>query len=133
MRISDWSSDVCSSDLFDKAGFTGNPLEDGTLDRFRTLKIDISKLTLEAVKEAGVTSKEGLRAKNFWTLRLVYWLYGRRRQPTVSWLNRKFAKRPELADAHIPARNGGQSFGETADMPAEDRKRDVQGKGVAGR
>src|SRR3546814_11151285 len=72
MRISDWSSDVCSSDLFDKAGFTGNPLEDGTLDRFRTLKIDISKLTLEAVKEAGVTSKEGLRAKNFWTLGLVY-------------------------------------------------------------
>ena len=67
----------------EKAGYTTNPLEDGTLSKYRTLKIDISKLTLEAVKAMGLTSKEGLRCKNFWTLGLVYWLYGRSRQSTT--------------------------------------------------
>ena len=46
------------------------------------LEIDISKLTLEAVKDIGLDTKEALRCKNFWTLGLIYWLYGRDREPT---------------------------------------------------
>ncbi len=103
----------------DKAGFTTNPLEDGTLEKFRALKIDISKLTIEAVKELGLTSKEGLRCKNFWTLGLVYWLYGRDRGATTEWLKKKFAKRPDIADANIAALNAGHAFAETAEMPGE--------------
>ena len=103
----------------EKAGFKENPLEDDTLDKFRTLKIDISKLTLEAVKPLGLTSKEGLRCKNFWTLGLIYWLYGRDRTPTTEWLKSKFAKRPEIADANIAALNAGHAFAETAEMPGE--------------
>ena len=102
-----------------KAGFETNPLEDDTLEKYRTLKIDISKLTLEAVKELGLTSKEGLRCKNFWTLGLVYWLYGRSRKPTIEWLRQKFAARPEIADANIAALNAGHAFAETAEMPGE--------------
>jgi 2-oxoglutarate ferredoxin oxidoreductase subunit alpha len=100
-----------------KAGFEVSPLEDDTLDKFRTLKIDISKHTLEAVKELGLTSKEGLRCKNFWTLGLVYWLYDRDRGPTVDWLNAKFKNRQEIADANIAALNAGHAFAETAEMP----------------
>lgn len=103
----------------EKAGYATNPLEDGTLTKYRTLKIDISKLTLEAVKEMGVTSKEGLRCKNFWTLGLVYWLYGRSRQSTIDWLTRRFANRPEIAKANIAALNAGHAFAETAEMPGE--------------
>ncbi len=103
----------------EKAGYTTNPLEDGTLDKFRTLKIDISKLTLEAVKEFGLTSKEGLRCKNFWTLGLVYWLYGRSRKSTTEWLQRRFASRPEIANANVAALNAGHAFAETAEMPGE--------------
>lgn len=103
----------------EKAGFENNPLEDDTLDKFRTLKIDISKLTLETVKPMGLTSKEGLRCKNFWTLGLVYWLYGRDRTPTSEWLKAKFAERPEIADANIAALNAGHAFAETAEMPGE--------------
>jgi 2-oxoglutarate ferredoxin oxidoreductase subunit alpha len=103
----------------EKAGYTTNPLEDGTLTKYRTLKIDISKLTLEAVKALGLTSKEGLRCKNFWTLGLVYWLYGRSRQSTIDWLQRRFASRPEIANANIAALNAGHAFAETAEMPGE--------------
>ena len=101
----------------EKAGYTSNPLEDGTLKKYRALKIDISKLTLEAVKDMGLTSKEGLRCKNFWTLGLVYWLYGRSRKSTVEWLERRFANRPEIAKANVAALNAGHAFAETAEMP----------------
>ena len=103
----------------EKAGFASNPLEDKSLDKFRTLKIDISKMTLEAVKDLGLTSKEALRCKNFWTLGLVYWLYGRSRKPSTDWLMQKFAKRPEIANANIAALNAGHAFAETAEMPGE--------------
>ena len=48
----------------EKAGYEENPLEDGTLDNFRLIEIDISKLTLAAVQGIEVTQKEALRAKN---------------------------------------------------------------------
>ena len=100
-----------------KAGFAENPLEDDSLDAFRKIDIDISKLTLEALKESGLNKKESLRCKNLWTLGLVYWLFGRDRQATVDWLNQKFAKRQDIADANIAALNAGHAFGETAEMP----------------
>ena len=70
-----------------RAGFTANPLEDKTLDGYRVIEIDMSALTMEAVKESGLGKKEALRSKNLWTLGLVYWMYGRDRQPTIlRWL-----------------------------------------------
>jgi len=102
-----------------KAGYTTNPLEDGTLDPYRTVKVDISALTMEAVKESGVSKKEALRCKNLWTLGLVYWMYDRDRQPTVDWLHQKFAKRPDLTAANVAALNAGHAFGETAEMSGD--------------
>tara|TARA_B100000676_G_scaffold307696_1_gene366754 strand:- start:464 stop:2332 length:1869 start_codon:yes stop_codon:yes gene_type:complete len=104
---------------YEKAGCASDPLEDDTLAKYRVVKIDISKLTLEAVKDFEVTSKEGLRCKNFWTLGLVYWLYGRSREATTAWLREKFAKIPQIAEANISALNAGHAFGETAEMPGE--------------
>ena len=102
-----------------KAGYDSNPLEDGTIESYRTIKIDISKLTLNAVEGTGVTQKEGLRAKNLWTLGLLCWMYGRDRQPTTDWLNQRFAKQPEVAKANIAALNAGHAYGETAELPSE--------------
>ncbi|MDP6563443.1 MAG: 2-oxoacid:acceptor oxidoreductase subunit alpha [Alphaproteobacteria bacterium] len=101
-----------------KAGFTEDPLANGSLDDFQVLSIDISKLTLESVKEFGLGNKEALRSKNMWTLGLVYWLYDRDRQPTLDWLRDKFAKRGNIADANIAAINAGHAFGETAELPS---------------
>ena len=99
-----------------KAGFESDPLEDGSLDEYKKVKLDITKMTLEAVKDTGLSKKEAQRCKNFWTLGLVYWLYGRSRQPTIDWLNEKFAKRPELIEANVAALNAGHAFGETAEL-----------------
>ena len=102
-----------------KAGYQDDPLRGDDLAAFRVLEVDMSRLTLEAVKDFGLTKKEGLRCKNMWALGLVYWLFGRKRRATVDWLSEKFAKRPELAQANIAALNAGHAFGETAELSAD--------------
>ena len=102
-----------------KAGYAQNPLDDNSLEGYRLVKIDMSRLTVEAVKEFGLSNKEGLRSKNMWALGLVYWMYGRKRQASVDWLNKKFASKPDIANSNIAALNAGHAFGETAEMPAE--------------
>jgi 2-oxoglutarate ferredoxin oxidoreductase subunit alpha len=99
-----------------KAGYETSPLANGELDRYRSIEIDISNLTLEAVREFGLSRKEALRCKNLLALGLVYWMYGRDRQPTIDWLNEKFAAQPSLAAANIAALNAGHAFGETAEL-----------------
>jgi 2-oxoglutarate/2-oxoacid ferredoxin oxidoreductase subunit alpha len=100
-----------------KAGYDKNPLEDGSMAKYRVFGIDISAMTLESVKAHGLSNKDALRCKNMWTLGLVFWLYGRDRQSTIEGLREKFAKRPELAESNIAALNAGHAFGETAELP----------------
>lgn len=100
-----------------KAGYAANPLDDGSLADYRVMAIDISKLTLQAVKECAVTKKEGLRAKNLWTLGLLYWMYDRDLRPTIDWLGAKFKAAPNIAAANIACLKAGHAFGETAELP----------------
>lgn len=99
-----------------KAGYKSNPLEDGTVAPYQMLKLEVSRLTLEAVSELGLSRKDGLRCKNFWTLGLLLWMFDRRRAPVQEWLERKFAKRTDLAKANIAALNAGHIYGETAEL-----------------
>ncbi|MEX2618414.1 MAG: 2-oxoacid:acceptor oxidoreductase subunit alpha [Alphaproteobacteria bacterium] len=103
----------------DKAGYSANPLTDGSLAKYKILEVDMSRLTRESVKDLGISAKEALRCKNMWALGLIYWMYGRKRKPTVDWLTTKFRKLPTIAEANIAALNAGHAFGETAEMPAE--------------
>src|SRR5574338_793881 len=102
-----------------KAGYAANPLEDGSLDAFRTIAIDISKMTLEAVKPFGLSQHDALRCKNLWTLGLVYWMFGRDRQPTRDWVRRRFADEPTLVEANLAALDAGHAFGETAELQGD--------------
>ena len=99
-----------------KAGYEDNPIGTPMLDDYQVIDLDISKLTLEAVKEFGLGNKEALRSKNMWTLGLMLWMFSRNREPIVDWLNKKFAKKPEIANANIAALNAGHAFGETAEL-----------------
>lgn len=103
----------------DKAHYDSNPLEDGSLAKWQLLKLDISQLTLDAVKEFGLGNKEALRCKNMWTLGLSLWMFERERDPVVDWLNTKFAKLPDVAKANIAALNAGHAYGETAELSGE--------------
>src|SRR5437016_3314470 len=99
-----------------KAGFPANPVEDGSLAPYQVLTVDITRLTAEAVKAFGLSTREAHRCRNMWALGLMLWMYGRDRQVTTDWLRRKFADRPELAQANVAALNAGHAFGETAEM-----------------
>jgi 2-oxoglutarate ferredoxin oxidoreductase subunit alpha len=100
-----------------KAGYTGHPCEDGSLQGYQRIEVDMSAMTLAATKDFGLSQKESLRCKNMWALGLVSWLFDRNLQLTIDWLNRRFADRPILAAANIKALTAGYSFGETAEMP----------------
>jgi 2-oxoglutarate ferredoxin oxidoreductase subunit alpha len=99
-----------------KAGYAENPLEDSSLEGYSLLNIDISKLTLASVKETGLSTKEANRCKNFWTLGLMFWIYGRPLEPSIKWIETKFGKRPELVAANIAAMKAGHAYGETAEV-----------------
>jgi 2-oxoglutarate ferredoxin oxidoreductase subunit alpha len=99
-----------------KAGYDANPLEDDSLSRWQLVPLNISQLTLDAVKPFGLGNKEALRCKNMWTLGLALWMFDRDRAPIQDWLKTKFAKAPELAEANIAALNAGHAYGETAEI-----------------
>ena len=104
-----------------KAGYAEgqNPLDDGSLDAYRVLAIDITRRTIEAVRKFNLGAKEAARCKNMWTLGLMFWLFGRDRRPTIAWLRQKFANKPELAEANIAALNAGHIYGESAELPSD--------------
>jgi 2-oxoglutarate ferredoxin oxidoreductase subunit alpha len=108
-----------------KAGYDNNPLEDDSLAKWQLVHFNISQLTLDAVKPFGLGNKEALRCKNMWTLGLALWMFDRDRQPIVDWLNSKFAKAPELAEANIAALNAGHAYGETAEIGGQVRQRHI--------
>lgn len=110
------NSGAFSAGNLKKAGYTESPLENDSLSGYQVLSIDITKLTVAAVKEAGLSTKDANRCKNFWTLGLMFWIYGRPMEPTVQWLERKFSKKPELVKANTLALKAGHAFGETAEV-----------------
>ena len=99
-----------------KAGYDGNPLEDGSLDAYEVHAIPLTSMTIEALKDIeGITKREAERSKNMFALGLMSWLYGRPTEGTIDFLRRKFAKRPEIAEANVKAFQTGYAFGETTE------------------
>src|SRR6266513_5699683 len=99
-----------------KARYERNPLDDDSLAKYQVLKFDITKLTADAVKPHGLSSREAHLCRNMWALGLLLCMYGHERTATIEWVNRKFAKKPVIAAANIAALNAGHAFGETAEM-----------------
>lgn len=109
-----------------KAGYEGDPREGESLKPYRVLEIDISDLTLKAVKDIGLGKKDALRCKNMWTLGLVLWMFGRSRDPVKKWLNKKFGKLPDVANSNIAALDAGHIYGETMEIGADAKRYDIQ-------
>src|SRR5213075_942845 len=99
-----------------KAGYQGNPLEDGSLDEYNVHAIPLTSMTIEALKDIeGITKREAERSKNMFALGLMSWLYGRQTEGTIEFLQKKFAKRPEIAAGNVKAFQTGYAFGETTE------------------
>ncbi|MDR7255646.1 2-oxoglutarate ferredoxin oxidoreductase subunit alpha [Nocardioides sp. BE266] len=98
-----------------KAGYQANPLDDESLNDFVVHTVDLTGMTIEAVKEFGLSRKDASRAKNMFALGLLSWMYGRPTDPTVDFVSKRFAKVPDIRDANIAAFKAGWYFGETTE------------------
>ncbi len=92
-----------------------NPLEDGSLGKFRLYTMDITKMTKAALADSGMGTKEIERSKNMFVLGFLYWMYNRSMSRSIDFFKEKFKGKPHLIEANIKVLNAGYNFGETSE------------------
>lgn len=92
-----------------------NPLEDGSLGNYEVIKMDVTKMTREALKEITMGMKEKDRAKNMFVLGFLYWMYGRDMDSTIAFLKEKFGKKDDILNSNIKALQAGYNYGDTTE------------------
>jgi len=92
-----------------------NPIEDDSLTNYELIKIDVTKLTREALKEITMGTKEKDRAKNMFVLGFLYWMYGRDMESTSAFITEKFGKKPEILESNLKALQAGYNYGDTTE------------------
>jgi len=112
---------ILNTDAFDernlaKAGYPSNPLENGSLDAYRVLKVPMEDLTKRALEGSGVKGRDALRSKNFFAVGLMTWMFNRPLEPTLEWIASKFASEPDIKAANELAFRAGYNLGETTEM-----------------
>ncbi len=96
-----------------------NPLEDGSLDSYNLIQIDVTKLTREALKDFTMGMKEKDRAKNMFVLGFLYWMYSRDMDNTIDFLKEKFGKKDDIMQSNIKVLQAGYYYGETTEAVGE--------------
>ena len=110
-----------------KAGWKQNPLEGGVLKDFQLIKVPLSALTANALKDHPLKLSEVERCKNFFALGIVFWLYDRTLEHTVNWIQKRFAKRPEIVNANIAALKAGYNYADiTEALPVQFQVREAK-------
>jgi 2-oxoglutarate/2-oxoacid ferredoxin oxidoreductase subunit alpha len=92
-----------------------NPLENNSLENYELIKIDVTKMTREALKDFTMGMKEKDRAKNMFVLGFLYWMYGREMENTEKFLTEKFGKKPEILESNIKVLRAGYNYGDTTE------------------
>ncbi|MDX6741704.1 2-oxoacid:acceptor oxidoreductase subunit alpha [Actinocorallia sp. A-T 12471] len=98
-----------------KVGYATSPVEDGSLDDYRVHALPLTSMTVKALEDFDLSKKDAERAKNMFALGLLSWLYHRPVEGTIGFLEKKFAKKPEIMKANVAAFQAGWSFGETTE------------------
>ncbi len=113
------NTDSFNEENLKKAGWKANPLQDNSLKDYSLLQIPVSTLTKNALQTAKIKPTEIDRCKNFFALGLMFWIYGRTLDHTIKWVNEKFAKKTEIAEANVMALKAGYNYGDiTETVPA---------------
>src|SRR5487761_2686437 len=92
-----------------------NPIENGSLDGFEVIKIDVTKITRESLKDFDMSFKEKDRAKNMFVLGFLYWMYNRSLDNTIRFLKGKFSKKPDILNSNIKVLQAGYNYGDTTE------------------
>ncbi len=93
----------------------GNPLEDNSLEGYELIKMDVTKMTREALKDFTMGMKEKDRAKNMFVLGFLYWMYNREMDNTIQFIKDKFGKKPEIFESNVKALQAGYNYGDTTE------------------
>ena len=109
-------TDAFTTGNLNKAGYKTNPLKDRSLAGYRTFEIPLTTLTLRAIGETTLGSRQATRCKNFFALGLVFWLYERPVDYTETWIKDKFKGNQEVARANLAALQAGYNFAETTEI-----------------
>ncbi|MEU1720306.1 2-oxoacid:acceptor oxidoreductase subunit alpha [Actinomadura sp. ATCC 39365] len=109
------NTDEFSKRNLQKVGYAANPLEDDSLSEWRVHAVPLTSLTVKALEGFEISKKDAERAKNMFALGLLSWLYHRPTEQTISFLEQKFAKKPDIAKANIAAFQAGWNYGETTE------------------
>ena len=120
-RVKENGTIIVNEDAFlqrnlDLAKLKSNPLEDGSLEGYRVVRVGLTEMTREALKDFGLGQKDIDRSKNMFALGLALWLYSRPIEPAREWLKSKFAKKETIRDANLHVLNKGYHFGETTEQ-----------------
>jgi len=110
------NTDAFNERNLEKAGYESNPLEDGSLDGYRSYPVPMSQITRDAVAEHGVKPRDAERSKNFFALGLISWMYTRPVEPTMEFIGTKFRGKELVIKANEAAFHAGYNFGETAEL-----------------
>jgi 2-oxoglutarate ferredoxin oxidoreductase subunit alpha len=106
----------------EKAEYHSNPLHDGSLTGYRLIEVDITAQTVRAVEHTGLKGRSAELCKNFFTLGMMYWLYDRPVEHTLTWIQAKFGPKtkykdkPEIASANQAALLAGFNYAETVEL-----------------
>ncbi|HNR18146.1 MAG TPA: 2-oxoacid:acceptor oxidoreductase subunit alpha, partial [Chitinophagaceae bacterium] len=92
-----------------------NPLENNSLDNYEVIKMDVTKMTREALKDITMGMKEKDRAKNMFVLGFLYWMYNRDMENTIDFLKEKFGKKPDILESNIKVLQAGYNYGDTTE------------------
>lgn len=97
------------------AGYEKSPLDDGSLDSYNLVKIDVTKLTRDATTDIPLGVKEKDRCKNMFVLGFLYWMFDRPMENTINFLNSKFSKNEDVREANVRVLKAGYNFGDTTE------------------
>jgi 2-oxoglutarate/2-oxoacid ferredoxin oxidoreductase subunit alpha len=92
-----------------------NPLENGSLDNYEVIRMDVTKMTRESLKEFTMGTKEKDRAKNMFVLGFLYWMYNRDMESTINFLREKFGKKPDILESNLKVLQAGYNYGDTTE------------------
>ena len=93
-----------------KAGYDDNPLDGSSLDGYRVYPVGLSTMTRRVLEDSPLDFKSRDRCRNFFALGMIYWLYSRPLDNTIQWLETKFAKKPDVAEANVKVMKAGYNY-----------------------
>ena len=108
-----FDKDNFTSKNIEKAGYKSDPIAEEKLENYNIIDAPVSSMVKEALKDFGLDPKSVLRTKNMFALGMVYWLFDRKLKYTEQYFDKKFSKKPEIAEANKVALRAGFYYAET--------------------